>query len=117
MADKVRIKRLLIQTHIGVPAEERRELQELCVSVVMEPLVGFEALEDEIEGGVDYYQVGLRIKELALERERKLIETLALDIAEMILTDFSVAAVEVDVEKYILTDADHVGVSLYRERQ
>ena len=115
MRDLVRIKRLLISTHIGVPDEERAEAQELCVSVLMGPKVKFEDLNDEIEGGVDYYQVSLRIKELAAEKPRKLIETLATDIAEMIMKHFAVVFVEVDVEKYILDDAQHVGVTIRRE--
>ena len=115
MHDVVNIHRLLISTHIGVPDEERSEPQELCVSVKMEPRVGFEELEDEIENGVDYYQVGEQIKHLAAIKPRKLIETLAVDIAQMILTEFSVLAVKVDIEKYILTDADYVGVSIYRK--
>ena len=116
MRDSVRIRKLLISTHIGVPEEERASAQELCVSVVMQPMVQFEDLADEIHRGVDYYQVSLKIKELAAEKPRKLIETLAIDIAEMILSDFSVDTVEVDVEKYILEDAENVGVSIIRQR-
>ena len=114
--DKVRIKHLLISTHIGVPEEERAEPQQLCVSVVMQPELKFEDLNDEIDHGVDYYQVSLKVKDLAAAKPRKLIETLAIDIAEMILTHFSVAQVVVDVEKYILIDAAHVGVTVTREK-
>jgi len=55
--DSIVIKRLQISTYIGVPDEERAEAQKLCVTVQMWPEVAFEALKDEIEGGVDYYQV------------------------------------------------------------
>lgn len=116
MEDTVRIKKLLISTHIGVPEEERAEPQELCVSVKMVPQTSFEHLQDDIEKTVDYYQVSLRIKELAAEKPRRLIETLVEEIATMILDEFSVKSVWVDVEKYILSDADHVGVSIVRSR-
>ena len=116
MGDRVRIRKLLVSTRIGVPDEERATPQALCVSVEMQPSVVFEELADEIDDGVDYYQVSLKIKELAEKKPRKLIETLATDIAAMILQDFSVDAVEVDVEKYILDDAENVGVSIFRER-
>ena len=114
MNDTVRIKRLQISTHIGVPEEERAEAQQLCVSLEMEPKLGFAALNDEIEGGVDYYQVSLRVKELAAEKPRKLIETLAEDVAAMVLAEFAVCVLTVDVEKYILEDTDHVGVTIRR---
>ena len=114
--DCIQIKRLLISTHIGVPDEEREQVQQLCVSMRMWPEMTFEALEDEIDGGVDYYQVSLRVKELAAERPRKLIETLVADMAAMVVREFAVMAVEVSVEKYILSDADFVGVTLFRQK-
>jgi len=94
--------------------EERAEQQVLKVDVDMEPKKGFRQLEDEIEGGVDYYQVSLRIKALALEKPRKLIETLAEDLAEMIKREFLVDSVRVEIEKYILPDTDSVGVEVTR---
>jgi len=114
MKDTVVIKRLLISTHIGVPDEERAHAQKLCVNIQMVPKVAFNELNDEIEDGVDYYQVSLAIKDLAAKRPRKLIETLVEDIASLILNDFSVASVGVEVEKYILEDADHVAVKIQR---
>lgn len=114
MKDTVRVSKLRISTHIGVPDEERASPQELCVSLEMQPHLSFDQLNDEIEGGVDYYQVSLRVQKLAASRPRKLIETLAEDIAQMVLADFAVSSVLVDIEKYILTDAAFVGVSITR---
>ena len=114
--DLIKVKRLLISTHIGVPDEERAEPQELCVNLEMVPVVGFSELNDEIENGVDYYAVSLAVKELAAARPRKLIETLAEDIADHILSHFAVASLSVEVEKYILSDADHVAVAIQRAR-
>ena len=108
----VKIRGLEVPTFIGVPDEERAEQQTLKVHVDMLPERGFQELNDEIEGGVDYYQVSLRIKSLALEKPRKLIETLAADIAEMIKAEFAVQTVRVEIEKYILPDTDSVGVEV-----
>ena len=102
----IQIKRLRISTHIGVPDEERENAQQLCVSVNMWPEMAFDELNDEIGGGVDYYQVSLRLKDVAAARPRKLIETLASDLAEMIVKEFAVKEVELSIEKYILDDAD-----------
>jgi len=110
----VKLRGLEVATFIGVPDEERAEQQTLKVDVDMYPQLGFRELNDEIEGGVDYYQVSLRIKSLALEKPRKLIETLAVDIADMVKADFAVEGVRVEIEKFILPDTDSVGVEVVR---
>ncbi|MFT5905782.1 MAG: phosphoglycolate phosphatase [Cryomorphaceae bacterium] len=112
--DVVKIRGLELPTFIGVPDDERKDQQVLKVDVDMTPEVSFSSLNDEIQGGVDYYQVSLRLKETALEKPRKLIETLAEDLARVILDEFSVAKVRVEIEKYILPDADRVGVEIWR---
>jgi len=116
MSDIIHIKRLKISTHIGVPNEERAEKQDLCVSVDMVPATNFSDLSDEIDDTVDYYQVSLRVKELAAGGARKLIETFASDISMMVLAEFNVLEVKVNIEKYILPDADYVGVTMVRHR-
>lgn len=114
MPDVVKIRGLEIPTFIGVPDEERADQQVLQVHLDMVPEVDFSSLNDEIEGGVDYYEVSLRLKELALSKPRKLIETLAEDLANVVLEEFSVAKVRVEIEKYILPDTRHVGVEIWR---
>jgi len=86
------------------------------VSIAMTPAISFDQTQDDIEKTVDYYQVSLRVKTLATEKPRKLIETLAQDIADMVLGEFDVQDVAVDIEKYILPDADFVGVSIFRKK-
>lgn len=112
--DVVKIRGLELPTYIGVPDEERKEQQVIKVNLDMQPKVSFSALNDEISGGVDYYQVSLRLKNVALERPRKLIETLAEDLARVVLDEFSVATVRVEIEKFILPDTDYVGVEIWR---
>ncbi len=112
--DVVKIRGLHLPTFIGVPDEERKQQQVLKVNIDMQPEVSFSALNDEISGGVDYYQVSLRLKEVALEKPRKLIETLAEDLARVVLDEFSVAKVRVEIEKFILPDTDFVGVEIWR---
>jgi FolB domain-containing protein len=112
--DIVKIRGLELPTFIGVPDDERIGQQVLKVNIDMKPEVSFSSLNDEMEGGVDYYQVSLRLKELALAKPRKLIETLAEDLARVILNEFPVSKVRVELEKFILPDTDHVGVEIWR---
>jgi len=114
--DCIVIEALELSAHIGVPDEERVDLQRLTVSLRMEVARDFRDLGDDIAQTVDYYAVSLRVKQLAAARPRKLIETLAEEIAALVLTEFAVAAVEVELRKFILPDTVHVAVLIRRER-
>ncbi|MGJ8656798.1 MAG: HAD hydrolase-like protein [Akkermansiaceae bacterium] len=112
--DVVKIRGLELPTFIGVPDEEREGQQVLKVHVDMVPEVSFSELGDDMERGVNYYEVSLRLKEVAMERPRKLIETLAEDLAGVVMDEFTVVKVRVEVEKYILPDTEFVGVEIVR---
>lgn len=115
--DRICINGLRINCHVGVPDEERAQPQELLVSVVMFPQQSEESLNDEIERTIDYYAVSLRLEEVACGKPRKLIETLAEDLAACVLDEFEVSAVSVEVEKFILPNTRSVAVSVHRERE
>ena len=107
---RIEIRRLRVQTFIGVPEEERASAQELRVSVSISPHLGFAAMEDEIGRTIDYAALAAGVQTRALARPRKLVETLAAGIAGFVLEQPQAAAVEVVVEKFILPDADCVAV-------
>ncbi|QJE98268.1 dihydroneopterin aldolase [Luteolibacter luteus] len=113
-ACQIEIRRLKVKTYIGVPEDERTGAQELLVTVKITPRVGFSETGDEIEQTVDYAALAEGLKVLALAKPRKLIETLASDIADLVLSHPLVAAVEVMVEKFILPDTECVAVHLKR---
>lgn len=112
MKDQIVIRGLELLTQIGVPAEERAEAQKLRVHLTLE-VTRFPEIDD-IEGTVDYKAVADRVRESAAERERKLIETLAQDIAAVVLGEFEVSKIRVEIEKFILPETDWVGVILER---
>ncbi len=112
--DEIEIRRLEVQAHIGVPDEERRNAQKLWISVWMRPSQGLAHLRDMVENTVDYHSVSLALADLALARPRKLIETLATDVADFLLSNFPLESVDVKVEKKILPNADFVAVKIRR---
>ncbi len=114
--DHIRISGLELRSHIGVPDEERAAAQRLTVSMRVYPRSGFAGLGDEIDRAVDYFVLTRRIQAVAAERPRKLVETLVEEIASVVLDEFPVSRVEVELRKYILTDAEFVGVQITRER-
>lgn len=115
--DEIEIRRLQVETYIGVPDEERANPQRLWVSVWMHPSHGFERLQDNVDNTVNYAEVAAEISQLALAPPRHLIETLAEEIAELLLNNFPLNSVEVKVEKKILPNADFVAVKITRSAQ
>ncbi len=114
--DEIEIRRLQVETHIGVPDEERAEPQTLWISIWMRPGQGFSCLQDNVENTVDYHAVSLAIADLAASKARHLIETFATDIAEFLLSTYPLESVDVKVEKKILPNADFVAVKITRSR-
>lgn len=113
-SDEIEIRRLQVETCIGVPDGERAEPQSLWISVWMRPGQGFSGLQDKVENTVDYHAVSIAIAELAASKPRHLIETLAIETAEMLLENFALESVDVKVEKKILPNADFVAVKIAR---
>ncbi len=112
--DQIIISQLGISTFIGATEEERRKPQRLRVSVVMEPSASFSTMADRLENTVDYAAVSNAIKSLAATGQRLLIETLAEEIASMLLGCHPLTAVEVELRKYILPDTEFVAVRIRR---
>lgn len=104
------IRGLRVNTLIGVPDAERAVPQELVFDVRIEPRCRFDAMDDDIGRTVDYDAVARRIAELADERPRRLIETLAAETAHMITREFSARSTTVEIRKSILPQTDHVAV-------
>lgn len=116
MNDSIEIRRLRVQTHIGVPDDERSKAQTLQVTVRMVPGQGFAGLHDEISRTIDYHAVALEIQTLAAARPRRLIETLAVEIADHLLAVHPLRSVAVTIEKHILPDTECVVVHIERRR-
>ena len=114
--DSIEIRRLRVSTHIGVPDEERTNPQILLVTLRMTPAHGFEGLADDISRTINYYEVSLAIEALAAEKPRRLIETLATDIAAYLLENHPLGRVAVSIEKHILPNTECVAVHIERER-
>ena len=113
--DTIEIRRLQLATHIGVPDDERATEQTLFATIRMAPCGGFEGLHDAITNTVDYHAVSMEVQALAAAKPRNLIETLAREIADHLLLNHPVAAVDVTIEKHILPDTECVAVHLHRE--
>jgi dihydroneopterin aldolase len=111
------IKGLEINAFVGVSDEERRNAQRLRIDAILTPLTEFSALADDVSRTVDYHAAARRIVSVAASRPRRLIETLASDIAEALVGEFRARRAEVEVRKFILPDTEYVAVHCVCDRQ
>ncbi len=112
--DEIHLSALRLTTHVGVPEAERASSQELEADIVIRVAERFEAMNDEIAATTDYAVVASRLQALAAERPRKLIETLAAEMAACLLAEFKAIGVTIELRKRILPDTEHVAVRLVR---
>lgn len=114
--DTIVIADLEVWYRVGVPEAERERPQRLLLSIEMEPGMGFgdAAASDDLARTIDYFAVSRRLLSLGEGRQWRLIETLAVEIAELILADFGSAGVRVEVKKFILPETRHVAVRVER---
>lgn len=116
MSDSIFIRNLEVWARIGVPEEERAQPQKLRVTVQFRgPDFKTAALRDTMEASVDYAAVAERIKAIAAARPRQLLETLGEEIAAGLLEQFPIRRIEVEILKFVLPDAEWVGVGLERK--
>jgi FolB domain-containing protein len=110
LLSEILIDSLRVKTWIGVPDEERMEAQEIEIDIRIQPKRNFAEMQDDINLTVDYAAVCQRVSELAAERPRRLIESLAQEICEMILKEFAATSAEVEIRKFILPETRYVAV-------
>ncbi len=114
--DTITLSDLEVQFRVGVPDQERARPQRLLLTVEMDQDLSEAAQTDDLSRTIDYYRVSRRLLELGRDRQWKLIETLADDIAQLILKEFKPRVVRVEVKKFILPEARHVSVKIERNR-
>ena len=93
--DSITIKDLEVPMHIGVTAREREHSQRLLISLVLERDLG-EAGRTDMESATTGYDAVINlVKQLLAQRPRKLIEAVANEVAEAVLSRRLAVAVTV----------------------
>ena len=116
MSDRILISRLFLETVIGVPDAERAQPQRIAVSLEIGIEIGAAAATDNLRRTVNYEAVANRLKAVAAARPRKLIETLAEELAGAVLEFEGAHDVTLLLEKFILPNADSVAVRIERSK-
>jgi dihydroneopterin aldolase len=74
------------------------------------------AISGRIGRTIDYYEVSQRLLKLGENRSWRLIESVATDIANKILSEFHPDSVTVEVKKFSIPEAHYVSISLTKQR-
>lgn len=114
--DTITINDLEVFFCVGVPDEERAQPQRLLITVEMEHDFHSAATEDELGETIDYFAVSQRLLKFGDGVHWKLIETLAVDIAQMVLEEFRPRSTSVEVKKFVIPQARFVSVRVTRTR-
>jgi 7,8-dihydroneopterin aldolase/epimerase/oxygenase len=108
------IVNLRVSTRIGVPEAERSQAQTVAFNVRFQILPAFRDLRDEIERTVDYSAIAEEIRTTAEQNQARLIETLVEEVANRLITRFGLSRVEVELKKFVLSNAEYVSVKTAR---
>ena len=109
---KISLVDLGVFYRVGVMDAERAQPQRLLLTVEMQLDVVRAAACDDIAATIDYFAVAQRLVNFGKSRNWKLLETLASEIADTILTDFQPERVSVEVKKFVIPQARYVSVSI-----
>lgn len=112
--DTITIADLEVQYHVGVPDTERARPQRLLLTVELAHDFGSAAAHDDLRSTIDYFAVVQRLLRYGEGRNWKLLESLAVELAELLLREFRPRAVSVEVKKFIIPETRHVSVRVTR---
>ncbi|CDQ47192.1 dihydroneopterin aldolase [Mycolicibacterium neoaurum] len=96
MADRIELRGLTVRGHHGVFDHERRDGQDFIVDITVWVDLAAAAASDDLADTVDY---GGLAADIVGGPPRNLIETVSAEIAEDVMTDERIHAVEVVVHK------------------
>ncbi len=114
--DTIVIKNLEVRFRVGVPDHERAQPQPLTITVELELDTQEAVKTDDLAHTVDYFALSRQIQDMGTNRDWRLIETLAADVAALAMSHPPVQIARVEVRKYILPDTRYVAVRHERRR-
>ncbi len=116
--DRIVIRDLLVRCVIGITDQERRQKQDVLISLSLGLDLSTAGRSDRIEDSIDYSRLKKRILAHAEASSYSLVEALAESVAGICLEEPAVLRAKVRVEKpTALRFARSVGVEIERRRK
>ena len=114
--DKIVIKDLEVDAHIGVSETERAQPQRLLITVELERDLAEAGRTDAEAATTRYDVVADMIRKIVTDRPHKLVEAIAEEIAGAVLAHKLAIAVTVEVKKFSIPRSRYVSVQIHRTR-
>lgn len=117
MADTLHIHGLSVRSRVGVYDWEQASPQEISVDLELKIDAAKAAARDDVVDAIDYGRLVTAVQQLVQERTYRLLETVAEDIASLILEVFGTPQVLVRVTKRALPSIESAAVEIIRRKR
>ena len=115
--DSIFIEGLQFSCIIGIYERERIEPQPLEIDVDMQTDIGAAARSGELDQSLNYAEISEQIITFCQRKRAELIETLAEELAEMLLESFKTRQLTLTIRKPMaVPEATSVGVRITRQK-
>ena len=115
--DKIILTDIRIYAVIGIWEWEKRNTQTISIDLEMQTDTKKASRSDAIEDALDYKAVSKRVKQFTEESQFNLIETLAEEVATIILDEFDVHWLKLRISKpFAIRDSKNIGVCIERTK-
>ena len=115
--DKIVLTDLRVDAVIGIWDWEKRNSQSISIDLEMQTDTKKISQSDSIEDALDYKAVSKRAKQFIQDSQFNLIETLAENLAQIILEEFDVQWLRLSISKpYAIRDSKNIGVCIERTK-
>jgi dihydroneopterin aldolase len=113
--DTVFVNDLRVRTVVGIWEWEKRMEQVVSIDLEMAADIGRAAKRDQIDATLDYKAVSKRVTQFVGKSRFQLVETLAEQVAGVVMSEFHVPWVKVTVRKpFAVRGSRDVGVRIER---
>jgi FolB domain-containing protein len=111
----IKIEDLEVFYCVGVTDEERAKPQRLLLIVDMQADIAAAAMTDRLSKTIDYFEVSQELLKFGSGRSWKLIEKVAVSVAEFVKSQYHPDRVTVEVKKFVVPQAAYVSVTWTKE--
>jgi dihydroneopterin aldolase len=115
--DKIVLTDFRVDAVIGIWDWEKRNPQNISIDLEMQTDTKKTSQSDSIEDALDYKAVSKRAKQFIQDSQFNLIETLAENLAQIILEEFDVQWLKLSISKpNAIRDSKNIGICIERTK-
>lgn len=116
MSDTLIIHDLSVDCRLGVTESEQEQRQPVWIDLEVAVDAARAAQRDDVHETIDYARLVVSVQQYAQHRSFRLLETLAEELAALVLKDYETPEVLVRVKKRAVPGIDYAAVEIHRSR-